>query len=119
MAGNGACCVLPFPAAKVVFVIARTIRVNTEDLWDAAKRFERLAADSEDVAAELGAVRANLTGAYSRDEYLERADDLTRKARGIAYNLREMGGKLVFAASRYEDYDRHIRQTAKPNDIPD
>ena len=103
---------MPLFAGKVVFYIARTVRVNTEDLWDAAKRYDRLAGDIEDMVAELEAVRAELALAYSRDDHLLRTDDITRKTSGIAYRLRSLSGKLMFAASRYEEYDRRIRQSA-------
>jgi uncharacterized protein YukE len=96
-----------------VLAIARTIRVNTEDLWSASKRYERLANEVEDVSSEMENVRTDLTGAYSRDEFMLRADAISRKSNGIAYSLRDLGGKLIFAASRYDEYDRRVRQGAE------
>lgn len=92
--------------------MARTIRVNTDDLWDASKRLERLAGDIDDVSADMETARSDLAGAYSRDEYLLRADAISRKSNGIAYIIRELSGKLTFAASRYEEYDRRIKQAS-------
>ena len=103
---------MPLLAGKVVITIARTIRVNTEELWDAAKRYERLAANIEDYTAELDAARANLVLAYSRDDYLLRLDAARRKAGGIAYRLRDLGGKLMFAANRYDEFDRRMKEKA-------
>jgi len=111
--------VTPLFACKVVFVIARTIRVNTEDLWNASKRYERLASDIEAMTDGLKTVRADLTGGCSRDDYLLRTDAINRKINGIAYRLRELGGKLVFAASRYEEYDRRLKQDAETDDGDD
>jgi len=95
-----------------VFVVIRTIVVRTEDLWDAAKRYERLANGIEDVSSELHAASTSLFGAYSRDDFTARAGTLNRKSGSIAYRLRDLGGKLMFAANRYEEADRRIRQSA-------
>ena len=86
--------------------------MNTEELWDAVKRYERLAADIEDCASELDAARTDLVGAYSRDDFLLRIDAAKRKTSGIAYRLRDLGGKLMYAANRYEEYDRRVKQDA-------
>jgi uncharacterized protein YukE len=96
--------------------MARTIRVNTDDLWMASKRYERLAGEIDDISAQMQSARTDLDVAHSRDDYLIRADAITRKSNGIAYFIRELSGKLMYAASRYEEYDRHIRQTSTDTD---
>ena len=90
--------------------MARTISIDTDSLWDAVNRFERLVVDIEDYSTELDNIRAELAGAYSRDDYLMRVDTAKRKMSGVAYSLRDMRGKLMFAANRYEEYDRRMRQ---------
>jgi hypothetical protein len=64
----------------------------------------------------LETVRAGLAGAYSGDEHVLRADTLIRKTGDVAYRLRDLGDRLVFAASRYEEYDRRVRQGIGKND---
>ena len=95
---------------KVVFITAGTISVDTDSLWDAVKRFERIAVDIEDYSTELDAIRAELAGAYSRDDYIMRVDSAKRKMNSIAYSLRDISGKLMFTANRYAEYDKYMKQ---------
>jgi|GEM_PF-4963607 len=88
----------------------RTIKVNTEDLFDAALRYDRLAAVMDDIAAEIESVIADLGDGPSGAVLTQAANDARRKAGGIAYELVDLSGKLRFAASRYEEYDRRTRQ---------
>jgi hypothetical protein len=67
----------------------------------------------EDVAAELETVRADFAGAYSRDDHVLRIDAVSRRARATAYSLRDLGGKLMFAASCYEEYAGRVKQNAE------
>ena len=61
----------------------RTIRVNTDDLIDAALRFERLAFVLEDIAGEMSTVRANIkdVGAFT----MELAERVGRKANDLVF----------------------------------
>ena len=92
--------------------MAGTIRVDTEELWEAARRYERLAADMEESAVELGAVHGGLDAAYSRDDFLMRLETIRLKTSGIAGSLRGLGGKLRFAANHYEEFDRDMKKRA-------
>lgn len=88
------------------------MRVNTEDLWDASRRYERLAVQVEDIAAEIDILHAGLSQIPSSGmSHIRAANAIGRKAGDIVYNLRGLSGKLVFAISRYEEWDRRHRQT--------
>ena len=79
----------------------RTIRVNTDDLFDAALRFERLAFSMEDLAAEIGMVRADIEGV---DTYLmDMANKIERKANDLVFRTQGASAVLKFASGRYED----------------
>ena len=89
--------------------MTRSIRVNTEDLWDAALRYERLTFSMEDIATALRSVHMDLDGAPSSSDLSERAGAINRKAEDLAYRLHNFCAKLRFAASLYEDYDRRVK----------
>ena len=79
----------------------RTIRVNTDDLFDAALRFERLAFVLEDIAAEISTVRANMedVDAFATDL----ADRIGRKANDLVFRMQGASAVLKFASGRYKD----------------
>ena len=87
----------------------RIIRVNTEDLWDAALRYERLIFGIEDIAAGLDTVRSDLGEVSSSGDLLQIADSMSRRTGDLIYRTHELCAKLRFAASRYEDYDKRIK----------
>ena len=84
----------------------RTIKVETENIWDAAERYERLAFYVEDIVDGLNAVRIDLSAASSGEGMQQRAGNMSRKAEELVYRLHNLCGKLRFAAVRYEDYDK-------------
>jgi len=73
-------------------------------------RYERLSTQVEDIFAEIDIVRAGFAEISPRDiSHIRAADALSRKANDIVYSLRNLGSKLTFAISRYEDWDRRFR----------
>ena len=81
--------------------MSRTIRVNTDDLFDAALRFERLALSLEDLAADIGAVRADIEGT---DAYLmDMADKISRTISDLVSRTQAASAVLKLASGRYED----------------
>lgn len=92
--------------------MTRRISVDTDELRDAALRFERLVFFMEDIAAELNDVYRELDAASIRLDLLRRAVTLCREADGLIYRLHDMCGKLVFAASIYEKLDWRMRYPA-------
>jgi hypothetical protein len=93
----------------------RTIKINTDDLWDAALRYERLGFNVEDISTALRRVGSELREASSQHETTHNIDELLRKTDDLLYRLQDLCGKLRFAATRYEDYDRHIKQSINEN----
>jgi len=84
--------------------MSRTIKVNTDDLWDAALRYERLAFTAEDIVAGINTIRAQLIST----DLIHGVDNISRKADDLVYRIHSLGGKLRFAASKYEDFHRRV-----------
>ena len=84
----------------------RTIRVNTDDLFDAALRFERLAFVLDDIVAETDAIRADMEGA---DAYIVGlADKINRKAGDLVVRMQGASAVLKFASGRYEEVKQRM-----------
>lgn len=95
--------------AKVI----RTIKVQTEELRDAALRYERLALSLGDTAEALDMLYADLNVMVAREDILRKASALCRKADGLVYRTQDLGGRLHFAASCYEGYALRVRRLAE------
>ena len=93
----------------------RMIKVNTDDLWDAAARYERLTFSIEDIAAGLDIVRSDLEATSSGGDLMQTADSMIRRTDDLLYRLHELCAKIRFAATRYEDYDRRVKTGIEEN----
>ena len=89
--------------------MSRLIKVNTDDLLDAALRYERLTFSMEDISDTIRVICMDLDSMLSSGDLSERTYVINRKADVLAYRCRDFCAKLRFAASLYEDYDRRIK----------
>ena len=89
--------------------MARRINVNTDELRDSALRIERIAFLIEDITTGLDTVYTELESTSAHMDFLRRTSMLSRGTDDLAYCVHELRGKLLFAASRYEEYDYRMK----------
>lgn len=88
-------------------LVYKPVRVNTDFLFDAAIRFERLALSAEDIAADVYAVMAEIKDVDVHVESM--ADRLRRKADDLVFRMHNASAVLKFAAGRYEDFSQRMK----------
>ena len=87
------------------------IKVDTDLLLEAAKRFEMLSLELADAGYEINNSLNALTSAMPGEDFtLEQISSLIRRSDLIKDELGDTRVKLRFAARRYEEADRQIHR---------